>query len=424
MDAGVQHGRRGQAGRRPTGRPRDRRTGDSSCWSSPRPCARPAAPRATRSWRRMPGPRPRAHRVLPALRPGRHPRRPLRDPRRLRHDRGRLRPRAPGAGVRRRRPRLVPRVRPARWSTRCGPTARSTPTCRWSAACSSRRPTRPWSPTSRPRGLLFRHVPLRALLPALLALPHAAGLLRAAVLVHPDHRDQGRAARARTRGPTGTRTTIKWGRYGDWLDEQRRLGAVAQPLLGHAAADLALHRGPPHLRRVAGRARRAGRHATSPTLDPHRPYVDDVTFACPQCAADGHARARGHRRLVRQRRDALRRSGATRTRARRCSTRQYPADFICEAIDQTRGWFYTLMAVGTLVFDRVVVPDRALPGPHPRRGRPQDEQAPGQHPRADPADGRARRRRRALVHAGRPARRGRPAASGTPRSPRSCARRC
>jgi isoleucyl-tRNA synthetase len=31
---------------------------------------------------------------------------------------------------------------------------------------------------------------------------------------------------------------------------------------------------------------------------------------------------------------------------------QYPAQFICEAIDQTRGWFYTLMAIGTLVFDR------------------------------------------------------------------------
>jgi isoleucyl-tRNA synthetase len=30
---------------------------------------------------------------------------------------------------------------------------------------------------------------------------------------------------------------------------------------------------------------------------------------------------------------------------------RYPADFICEAIDQTRGWFYTLMAIGTLVFD-------------------------------------------------------------------------
>jgi isoleucyl-tRNA synthetase len=31
---------------------------------------------------------------------------------------------------------------------------------------------------------------------------------------------------------------------------------------------------------------------------------------------------------------------------------RYPAQFICEAIDQTRGWFYTLMAVGTLVFDK------------------------------------------------------------------------
>lgn len=32
--------------------------------------------------------------------------------------------------------------------------------------------------------------------------------------------------------------------------------------------------------------------------------------------------------------------------------RTFPAQYICEAIDQTRGWFYTLMAVGTLVFDR------------------------------------------------------------------------
>ncbi len=32
--------------------------------------------------------------------------------------------------------------------------------------------------------------------------------------------------------------------------------------------------------------------------------------------------------------------------------KSYPADFIAEAIDQTRGWFYTLMAVGTLVFDQ------------------------------------------------------------------------
>ena len=55
------------------------------------------------------------------------------------------------------------------------------------------------------RGLLFRHIAVRAQLPALLALPHRAALLRAAVLVHPHHRRQGPAARRRTRRPTGTR---------------------------------------------------------------------------------------------------------------------------------------------------------------------------------------------------------------------------
>ena len=45
----------------------------------------------------------------------------------------------------------------------------------------------------------------------------------------------------------------------------------------------------------------------------------------------------------------------------------YPAQYICEAIDQTRGWFYSLMAVGTLVFDRVVVRERLCLGLHARR---------------------------------------------------------
>ena len=53
--------------------------------------------------------------------------------------------------------------------------------------------------------------------------------------------------------------TIKWGRYGDWLTQQRRLGALAQPLLGYAAADLALRRGTPDVRRLARRALGADR---------------------------------------------------------------------------------------------------------------------------------------------------------------------
>ncbi len=57
--------------------------------------------------------------------------------------------------------------------------------------------------------------------------------------------------------------------------EQHRLGAVAQPLLGHPAADLALPAGPPHRRRLAARssAELAGQDLSG--LDPHRPYVDD-----------------------------------------------------------------------------------------------------------------------------------------------------
>ena len=56
--------------------------------------------------------------------------------------------------------------------------------------------------------------------------------------------------------------------------------------------------------------------------------------------------------MVRQRRDALRAVRLSAPRAARSSPTRYPADFICEAIDQTRGWFYTLMAVGTLVFEQ------------------------------------------------------------------------
>ncbi len=95
---------------------------------------------------------------------------------------------------------------------------------------------------------------VRARVPALLALPHRAALLRPAVLVHPDHRGQGPAAgreRADQLAP-GDRQARPVRRL---ADEQRGLGAVPGPLLGHAAADLALRGGPRHLRRVARRAR-------------------------------------------------------------------------------------------------------------------------------------------------------------------------
>ena len=84
-------------------------------------------------------------------------------------------------------------------------------------------------------------------------------------------------------------------------------------------------------------------------LDPHRPFVDEVTFQCPQCGAQAVR--------VPEVIDCWYDSGAMpfaqwgyphRGTAEFDAT--FPADFIAEAIDQTRGWFYTLMAVGTLVF--------------------------------------------------------------------------
>jgi isoleucyl-tRNA synthetase len=88
-------------------------------------------------------------------------------------------------------------------------------------------------------------------------------------------------------------------------------------------------------------------------LDPHRPYVDDVVLACtaPGCS--------GQMRRVPEVIDVWYDSGAmpfaqwgAPHRHQDDFEANYPAQFICEAIDQTRGWFYTLMAIGTLVFDR------------------------------------------------------------------------
>jgi isoleucyl-tRNA synthetase len=85
--------------------------------------------------------------------------------------------------------------------------------------------------------------------------------------------------------------------------------------------------------------------------DPHRPFVDDVTFTLPG--------VEGTYRRVPQVIDAWFDSGSmpfaqfgAPHRNEEVFKAAYPADYICEAIDQTRGWFYSLMAVGTLVFDQ------------------------------------------------------------------------
>jgi isoleucyl-tRNA synthetase len=87
-------------------------------------------------------------------------------------------------------------------------------------------------------------------------------------------------------------------------------------------------------------------------LDLHRPFVDELTFACPQCGAV--------MRRVPEVIDCWFDSGAM-----PIAQLHYPfehkdlfdnelkqADYICEAVDQTRGWFYSLHAISTLLFSR------------------------------------------------------------------------
>ena len=90
-------------------------------------------------------------------------------------------------------------------------------------------------------------------------------------------------------------------------------------------------------------------------LDPHRPVIDEVTIPCAECGPgpEGHGEVM---RRVEPVIDAWFDSGSMPTAQwgyplAEGSDRRfvYPADFICEAIDQTRGWFYSLLAVNTLV---------------------------------------------------------------------------
>ena len=87
--------------------------------------------------------------------------------------------------------------------------------------------------------------------------------------------------------------------------------------------------------------------------DLHRPFIDEVTFACSRDGCDGEMR-RVHEVI-----DTWYDSGSMPFaqfhfpfEGEAEFEARFPADYICEAIDQTRGWFYSLLAVSTLAFDR------------------------------------------------------------------------
>ena len=146
--------------------------------------------------------------------------------------------------------------------------------------------------------------------------------------------------------------TIQWGRYGDWLRNNIDY-AVSRSRYWGTPLPIWINDEDPTQMVAIGSLAELGELAGTElsTLDPHRPFVDDITFTKPGVP--------GTFRRVPEVIDCWYDSGAmpfaqwgAPHRNNEEFQASYPADFIAEAIDQTRGWFYTLMAVGTLVFDQ------------------------------------------------------------------------
>ncbi|MEU5640579.1 isoleucine--tRNA ligase [Streptomyces milbemycinicus] len=201
------------------------------------------------------------------------------------------------------------------------------------------------------RGLLFRHVPYEHSYPhcwrchtALLYYAQPSWYIRTTAVKDALLRENERT--------NWFPESVKHGRYGDWLNNnidwalsRNRYWGTPLPIWRCAEAHLTCVGSLAELSELTG--------ADQTGLDPHRPFIDEVTFTC---TAEGcELEAVRVPEVI----DAWYDSGSMPFaqwgypyRNKEIFEKRYPAQFISEAIDQTRGWFYTLMAVGTLVFDQ------------------------------------------------------------------------
>jgi len=150
---------------------------------------------------------------------------------------------------------------------------------------------------------------------------------------------------------------IKYGRFGDWLENnvdwaisrERYWGTPLNIWRCESCGNLDCIGSVEELKTRSKPT--ADSYQLEAFKDLHRPYVDEITFACPRCNGVMHR--------VPEVLDCWFDSGAMPIAQwhypfenKDQFEQNFPADFICEAIDQTRGWFYSLHAISTLLFDR------------------------------------------------------------------------
>ena len=151
--------------------------------------------------------------------------------------------------------------------------------------------------------------------------------------------------------------TINWipesigkGRFGDWLENVQDWGISRNRYWGTPLNIWECECGCQHS--VGSIEELRSMSANCPEeIELHRPFIDEVTIACPECGKE--------MKRVPEVIDCWFDSGAMPFAQHHYPfenhdlfEQQFPADFISEAVDQTRGWFYSLLAISTLLFDK------------------------------------------------------------------------
>ncbi len=143
---------------------------------------------------------------------------------------------------------------------------------------------------------------------------------------------------------------IKEGRFGNFLDNVVDWGLSRERYWGTPLPIWVCDEGHIH---VIGSKQELRDMATAPVgeIELHRPYIDEVEITCPECGKP--------MKRVKEVIDCWYDSGSMPFAQwhypfenKEVFEARFPADFISEAIDQTRGWFYTLLAIGTLIFGK------------------------------------------------------------------------